>query len=113
MKTHNFDAAGQIVGRLATKIATLLMGKNLPEYVAYLDKGGEVVVSNVDKIKLSGKKWAQKLYTRYSGYPGGLKKATAQEVKSKNPQRILHHAVYGMLPKNKLRDQQIKRLRFI
>ena len=111
MKTHNLDATNQIVGRFATKIANLLMGKGLPTYVPYLNRGDEVVISNADKIKFTGKKMTQKLYTRYSGYPGGLSKTTPAELKIKNPKEIIRHAVYGMLPNNKLRDQQIKKLK--
>lgn len=108
--SHEVDAAGQILGRLATKIATLLTGKAKPYFVRYLDCGDFVTVKNAGEIKVTGGKREKKIYTRYSGYPGGIKKKTLAETK---PEEIIRHAVWGMLPKNKLQDLWIKRLKFI
>lgn len=111
-KTHTIDAAGKVLGRLAVEIALLLRGKNKPGFVPYEDMGDYVVVKNADKITVSGKKMSQKKYYRHSGYPGGLKETPMKDVFSKNPGEVLRRAVSGMLPKNKLRAQQIKRLKF-
>lgn len=107
---HLLDAKGVILGRLATKIAELLIGKKKPYFVPYLDCGDHVVVINAKKVRVTGKKENQKVYTRYSGYPSGLKKETLRHLREKNPQEIIHHAVSGMLPKNKLRKKRLKRL---
>lgn len=109
-KTHEIDAAGQPVGRLATRIATLLTGKHKASYRPNVDMGDRVNVTNVAKISFSGKKWEDKKYYRTSNRPGGLKVTTAKEVKEKNPARILEHAVTYMLPKNKLQKDRMKRL---
>lgn len=113
-KTHRpvykIDATDMILGRLATQIASLLRGKNDPHFEYRSDKGGNVVISNAAKIKTTGKKMDQKVYYRYSGYPGGLKERKMSKVFEKNPSEVLKMAVYNMLPKNKLRDQMIKRL---
>lgn len=107
---HLLDAQGKILGRLATKIASFLIGKHKPNYVPYLDVGDYVVVINAKKVVVSGKKEEQKLYTRYSGYPGGLKKMTFRQLKEKKPEEIIRQAVSGMLPKNKLRKKRLARL---
>lgn len=107
---HWLDAQGKILGRLATKIASFLIGKHKPNYVPYLDVGDYVVVINAKKVVVSGKKEEQKLYTRYSGYPGGLKKTTFRQLKEKKPEEIIRQAVSGMLPKNKLRKKRLARL---
>lgn len=107
---HWLDAQGKILGRLATKIASFLIGKHKPNYVPYLDVGDYVVVINAKKVVVSGKKEEQKLYTRYSGYPGGLKKMTFRQLKEKKPEEIIRQAVSGMLPKNKLRKKRLARL---
>ncbi len=112
MKTHYIDAKGKVLGRLASKIAILLSGKNNPDYVPYLDKGDKVVVRNVELMKITGKKMQQKKYYRHSGYPGGLKVKTLEEIFQKNPAEVLKRAVYNMLPKNKLRKLMLKRLEF-
>ncbi len=104
------NAEGKILGRLASQIAKLLQGKNKVNYVPYLDIGDYVVVINAQKVKVSGKKSIQKKYTRYSGYPGGLKETTFSQLFSKNPAEVIKKAVWGMLPKNKLRKKMIKRL---
>lgn len=111
--THNIDATDQVLGRLATQIALLLRGKNKPTFSPHLDEGDIVVIKNVDKIKITGNKLNQKIYYRHSTYPGGLKKTTMREVVAKKGyQEVLKKAVWGMLPKNKLKDKMIKRLKF-
>ncbi|MDO8514989.1 MAG: 50S ribosomal protein L13 [bacterium] len=112
-ETHELDANGQILGRLATKVAGLLMGKAKPNYVSHLDCGDFVTIKNAVNIKVTGKKETNKVYTHYSGYPGGLKSKTLKQVRKENPTQILHRAIFGMLPKNKLRDIMITRLKFI
>jgi len=109
-ETHEIDASGLVVGRLATKIATLLIGKNKATYRPNVDAGDKVVVSNVAKIVFTGKKWEDKKYYRTSNRPGGLKTTITKEVKEKNPGFVLQHAVKYMLPKNKLQKDRMKRL---
>ena len=104
------DVQGKILGRIATEIAQLLMGKAKPYFVRHLDCGDFVVVINASSIVTTGKKDVQKIYTSYSGYPGGLKKVSLGEMKKKNPGEVVRHAVSGMLPQNKLRDQMLTRL---
>lgn len=110
---HDIDAKDQTLGRLATKVANLLVGKSKPYFTRHLDCGDFVTVTNAKEIKVSGKKREQKLYTHYSGYAGGLKTRTFKDVQKTRPEEIIHHAVWGMLPNNKLRDIWIKRLTFI
>ena len=107
---HLIDAKEEILGRLSTKIAQLLIGKAKPYFVPHLDCGDFVVVINAEKIRVTGKKEDQKIYTRYSGYPGGLKEIVLKDLRKKNPKEIIRHAVSGMLPKNKLRKGRLKRL---
>jgi large subunit ribosomal protein L13 len=107
---QKFDANGKILGRLATEIASVLTGKAKPEYTPHLDLGDHVVVINAEKIKVTGKKLTDKIYYNYSGYPGGMKERTLQEQMDKNPAEAVKIAVWGMLPKNKLRKQRIKKL---
>ncbi len=107
---HDVDAAGQILGQLATKISLLLVGKNKPYFVRHLDCGDFVTVDNASLVKVTGKKEDLKKYTRYSGYPGGLKTKTLKNLRKEKPTEIVHHAVYGMLPNNKLRDRWMARL---
>lgn len=104
------DAKGKTLGRLASEIAKILQGKHRPDYSP--EKPGDEIVEvyNVDKIKVTGKKMEQKFYYRHSGYPGGLKKISLKQLFEKNPGEVLRRAVYGMLPKNKLRKKRIKRL---
>lgn len=109
---HTIDATGKVLGRLATEIALLLRGKHKPEFVPYKDMGDFVVVKNVEKIKITGKKIKQKKYYRHSGYLGGLKEIPLEKLFKEKPEEVLKRAVYGMLPKNKLRARQIKRLKF-
>jgi len=105
------DAKDRVLGRLATKIATLLMGKNEPTFSSHVDMGGGVVVINCEKVRVTGKKPQQKMYKRFSGYPGGLKLESLESLKKRRPHEILRHAVNGMLPKNKLGRRMIKRLK--
>ncbi|MGA1843579.1 MAG: 50S ribosomal protein L13 [bacterium] len=105
------DASDMVLGRLATNIATILRGKNKPTYTPHVDTGDFVIVVNADKIRLTGRKWQQKVYYRHSGYPGGLKTITAMKVNEKKPDFMIKHAVRGMLPKNKLGRKQIKKLK--
>lgn len=96
------DAEGQTLGRLASKVAVILRGKHKPSYTPHVDCGDNVIVINAEKIGMSGDKFAAKNYIRYTGYPGGQKSLTAQEILDKHPERLLEHAIKGMLPKNKL-----------
>ena len=92
-------------------MANLLMGKGKPSYSPYVDCGDHVVVINAEKVKLTGKKWEQKMYRRHSQYPGGLKETRADVLLEKAPEKIIFHAVKGMLPKNKLGRAMLKKLR--
>jgi len=105
------DAKGKILGRLATEIAKLLMGKDKPEYTPHLDMGDFVVVINAHKVRVTGGKEKKKIYYHHSGYPGGLKQRTFEELMERNPEEIIWRAVKGMLPKNKLRKKRLKRLK--
>lgn len=107
---HLIDVKGEILGRVATKIAPLLMGKSKPYYVSHLDCGDYVVVINASLVHVTGQKAKQKLYMKYSGYPSGLKKKTLAQVLIEDPTRIIKEAVSGMLPNNRLRDLLLKRL---
>ncbi|MBI3981027.1 50S ribosomal protein L13 [Candidatus Microgenomates bacterium] len=109
-KWYLIDARDQILGRLSTQIALLLMGKKKPYFARNLDCGDYVVVINSALVKVTGKKEQNKLYRRHSGYPGGYKEEPLNKLKSRKPTEILQHAVSGMLPKNKLRDRMLKRL---
>ena len=108
---YHFDANGANLGRLAEKIARILMGKNRPEYTPHVDSGDFVIVTNIDKITVSGRKETNKMYYTHSGYMGGLKKASFKEIKEKKPAYLLSEAVKGMLPKNKLSSKMKKRLK--
>lgn len=108
---HTINASGKILGRLATEVATLLMGKNKPQFVPYLDSGDFVVVTNASKIEVSGKKDVTKKYIRHSGYPGGLKTETFDKMIQRKPEYIIEHAVKGMLPHNRLGRKMIKKLK--
>ena len=101
-KWHLVDAEGQILGRLATEVATLLRGKHKPTFTPHMDTGDFVVVVNAEKIQVTGKKVQDKLYRRHSGYPGGLKTQNLTTVAARHPERIIEHAVRGMLPKGNL-----------
>jgi len=105
------DADGRILGRLATKVANLLRGKNKPQYVDFMDTGDFVVVVNAEKIKVTGKKLEQKKYYSHTGYPGGIKEKTLRELMDKKPEEVIRKAVWGMLPKNKLNRAIHKKLK--
>lgn len=105
------DAAGQRLGTLAVRIARALCGKHKPTWTPHIDDGDHVVVINAARVELSAKKWDDKLYRRHSGYPGGLHTRTAREIHAKHPERLIEAAVRGMLPTNRLRDEQLRRLK--
>jgi len=104
------DAAGQRLGTLAVRIAQALSGKKKPTYTPHIDDGDHVIVINADKVELGGNKWQQKVYHRHSGFPGGLRTETAQNVREKYPERLIERAVRGMLATNRMRDVQLNRL---
>ena len=110
-KTHLIDADGKILGRMATRIATLLMGKDRPDYTAHANPGDFIVVVNAEKVRVTGNKEKAKMYKRYTGYPGGLKEFSLEMVRAKRPEEIILHAVKGMLPNNKLGKQMLTRIR--
>lgn len=110
-KTHTIDASGKALGRLATEIVTILRGKHKPDFVPYKDTGDFVLVKNIKNIKFTGEKLEQKKYYRHTGYLGGLKEIKLKELFEKNPAEVLKRAVFGMLPRNKLRRLMIKKLK--
>ncbi|MGB5369268.1 MAG: 50S ribosomal protein L13 [Flavobacteriaceae bacterium] len=105
------DAEGETLGRLASKVAKLLRGKHKTDFTPHVDCGDNVVVINAEKIHLSGNKWEDKTYLRYTGYPGGQRSATAKEVLVKKPESIVEKAIKGMLPKNKLGAELFRNLK--
>ena len=105
------DAKGKVLGRIASEIATILRGKHKPTYSTFMDNGDYVVVINAEKVKLTGKKMTDKMYYRHSGYMGGLTETSAEELLVKKPTDMLTFAVRGMLPKNSLGRQQLKKLK--
>lgn len=105
------DATGMTLGRLATQIATVLKGKHKPIYSPHLDTGDFVVVVNAHKVRVTGRKLDQKIYYRHSGYPGGLKEISLRDQLDRHPDRVIRFAVRGMLPKNRLGRQMIKKLK--
>jgi len=105
------DAAGLRLGTLAVRIARALSGKHKPTRTPHIDDGDHVVVLNAGKIELGGNKWTQKVYHRHTGYPGGIRTETAAEVRAKHPERLIERAVRGMLPTNRMRDEQLRRLK--
>ena len=104
------DASGQVLGRLASEVATLLRGKHKPIFAPHMDTGDHVVVINVKKAKLTGRKEEQKMYRYHSGYDGGLREERAKDVRAKHPRRLMEEAVRGMLPKSKLGDAMYRKL---
>lgn len=110
-KTVTIDATGKVLGRMATEIAHILQEKDRADFVPYKDEGTSVAVENVDKMVVTGKKMDDKVYWRYSGYPGGIRSRTMRELWEKDPTEVLRKAVYGMLPKNKLRKDRLRRLK--
>jgi large subunit ribosomal protein L13 len=105
------DAKDQVLGRLASQIAMRLRGKHLPHFTPHVDVGDFVVVVNADKIQLTGRKWDQKNYYHHTGYMGGLKATTARKLNQENPEKMIRLAVRGMLPKNRLGRQLLKKLK--
>jgi large subunit ribosomal protein L13 len=105
------NAEGQVLGRLATRVARLLIGKDKPTYTPHLDCGDHVVVINAERIKLTGNKIDQKIYYHHSGWPGGLKEVPIRTLMKRRPEEVVREAVLGMLPKNKLRARRAKKLR--
>jgi large subunit ribosomal protein L13 len=105
------DAEGQVLGRLATRAARLLTGKDKPIYTPFLDTGDHVIIINAEKVKLSGKKLTDKMYRRHTGYPGGLREVSAGVLLEKNPGKLIREAVIGMLPKTKLGRAMRKKLK--
>lgn len=110
IETRKIDASGQILGRLATQVANLLRGKDKPNFRPYLAMGAKVIVANAANIRVTGSKMTDKIYYRHSGYLGNLKSQTMKEIYQKNPAEIIRRAVWGMLPKNKLRKHWMKNL---
>jgi large subunit ribosomal protein L13 len=108
---HIVDAKDKVLGRIATRIAMRLRGKDKPIFTPHADTGDFVVVINADKVKLTGKKWEQKNYYRHSGYIGGLKQISAEKLLEKKPEDIIRFAVRGMLPKTSLGRRQLKKLK--
>lgn len=110
---HLIDANDQILGRLSTKIAGLLMGKGKPTFSRHMDSGDCVVVINAEKIMVTGRKASQKVYVTHSGYPGGFKAKKFSTLMEKNPGKIIEHAVSGMIPDNRLKDARMLRLHVV
>ena len=110
-KWYIIDGEGKTVGRISTKIAMILRGKDKPQFTPHADIGDFVIVVNADKVKFTGKKWEQKKYYWHTGYPGGIKSITADDLLKKKPGEIIRKAVWGMLPKNKMQDKLISRLK--
>lgn len=109
-KWYVVDAEGQTLGRLASQVAAVLRGKNKPTYTPHVDCGDNVIVINAEKIAVTGKKLHDKIYVTYSGFPGGKKEATLQEMLDKKPEEVIKHAVKGMLPNGRLGRQMFKKL---
>jgi large subunit ribosomal protein L13 len=105
------DATDQVLGRLATRVARVLIGKDKASFTPYLDSGDHVIVINADKVRLTGNKIEQKVYYSHSGYPGGLKAVPVKRVREARPEWVVREAIVGMLPKNKLRARRAKKLR--
>ena len=110
-KWYVIDAADQVLGRVATKVASILSGKHRPHYAPFLITGDHVVVINAEKIKLTGQKLDQKVYRWHTRFPGGLRELPARKAFETNPERLIREAVLGMLPKNKLRKRMVKRMK--
>lgn len=105
------NAEDVVLGRLSTKVARLLSGKHKPTYTPFFDMGDFVIILNAGKVKVTGQKELEKEYKRYSGYPSGQRVTSFQQMREKRPENIVYHSVKGMLPKNKLRDRMLKRLK--
>jgi large subunit ribosomal protein L13 len=105
------DATGLTVGRVASQVAAILIGKRNPKYIPFLDMGDHVIIINAEKCVFRGNKWDEKMYRRYTGHPGGLREVVAKDMLRKFPERILEHAVKGMLPKNRIGRQMASKLK--
>ncbi len=110
-KWYVVDAKDKILGRLATEIASRLRGKHKPTFSPFIDNGDFIIVTNADKVQLTGKKWDDKKYYRHTGYMGGIKETTARDLLEKHPTDLVTKAVKGMLPKNKIGRAQLKKLK--
>ncbi len=110
-KWYVVDASGKVLGRLASEVASILMGKRKPIYTDFMDTGDFVIVINADKVRLTGGKWDGKVYYAHSGRPGALKQITAREMRKKFPERLVYKAIKGMLPKTRLGNRMIKKLK--
>jgi large subunit ribosomal protein L13 len=110
-KWYVIDASETTLGRVATRVATLLTGKEKPSFTKHIDVGDYVIVINAKDVKMTGNKMDTKMYYRHSGYPGGLTETVMRDVMEKDPTKVVHHAVRGMLPVNKLRDARLDRLK--
>ncbi|MEX2161512.1 MAG: 50S ribosomal protein L13 [Anaerolineales bacterium] len=108
---HLIDAEGKNLGRLAARIATVLLGKHRPDYTPGVDLGDYVIVTNCEKVTVTGTKLTDKMYRRHSGYPGGLRETSLRRMLDTYPERVIESAVWGMLPKNKLGRQLIRKLK--
>lgn len=110
-KWHVIDAENQVLGRVASKAAMILMGKHKPTYTPFLDTGDHVVIINADKVRLTGRKEEQKIYRHHTGYPGGLVEVSAKKVRATRPIRMIEDAISGMLPKTKLGKHMYRKLK--
>lgn len=110
-KWYVIDAEDKTLGKIASEVASILRGKKKPIYTPHVDTGDYVIVINAEKVRVTGKKEEQKIYKSHSGYPGGLKETTLRELRAKNPEEIIRHAVKGMMPKGKLGRQMFKKLK--
>lgn len=110
---HELDADNKVLGRFASEVAALLLGKNKPSYTPNVDGGDYVVVTNAEKITVTREKAKKKVYSWHSGIPGGFKQFTFAEMLARNPEKVMRHAVQNMLPKNRLRSERMKRLKIV
>lgn len=112
-KWHVVDADGAVLGRLAVQVADILRGKNTPVFTPHLDAGGFVVVINAEKVRVTGKKESDKTFMSYSGWKGGEKYRTVADIRARHPEKLIHHAVKGMVPKNRLGRQLLTKLKVV
>lgn len=110
-KWYLVDAKNQVLGRLASQVARILRGKHKPIFAPHVDVGDHVIIVNAEKIRVTGKKEQQKRYKRHTGYPSGLRETVYEDMHAKHPERILEHAIIGMLPKNRLGRKMFKKVR--
>ena len=110
-KWYVIDAEGKTLGRLASEIASILRGKKKPIYTPHVDTGDYVILINAEKVEVTGKKRKEKIYRRYTGYPGGIREITFEKLQEKNPEEIIRHAVKGMMPEGRLGRQMFKKLK--